>query len=335
MSYPLSNLLWVKTHHDGDVSLTKAPEPQWRDLAARQFGVIGRDQALALGVGTDAIQYRLRAGHWRRWLPGVYLVDCVPPSWQQRLKAAQLWAGDLAMVSHRAAAALWRLDGIEPGPPELLTTSRRCAAPKDIILHQTTVLARRDWGEYEGFLVTGLARTLFDLAAVVEPEVFEAAAESALRKNRSLYGEVVTRLGELGGHGRNGTEIVREFLASRDPKAAATESVLETKFVRLLRAAGLPEPSRQHEVWEGSRFVTRLDFADAAIRFGIRLNGKATHLHPGQWQKDQTQGNDLTLLGWTVLDFTWEDVRHRPERVVAVITRAYSTRLAVCPPTGS
>src|SRR5207302_8127923 len=44
-------------------------------------------------------------------------------SWQQRLMAAQLWAGEGAAISHRAAAALWELDGFEPGTVEL-TVSR-------------------------------------------------------------------------------------------------------------------------------------------------------------------------------------------------------------------
>ncbi|HLI57347.1 MAG TPA: type IV toxin-antitoxin system AbiEi family antitoxin domain-containing protein, partial [Actinomycetota bacterium] len=210
----------MKTRHNGGFSLTEEQEPHIRALAATQFGVIGRDQAVAAGLGDNAVQYRVRSGRWQRCLPGVYLIVGTPGSWQQRLKAAELWAGDAAVVSHRAAAAVWRLDGIEPGTLELLTTSTRCNAPKGIILHRTKVLARRDWADYGGFRVTGLARTLFDLAGVVDPATFEAAAESALRRNRNLYGDLVARLDELGRQGRNGVAAVREFLAARDPDAA-------------------------------------------------------------------------------------------------------------------
>lgn len=168
-----------------------------------------------------------------------------------------------------------------------------------------------------------MARTLVDLAGALDAEAFEVAAESAFRKNRFLYPELVARLEELGAQGRNGTAVLREFLANRSPDAPATEGVLETKFLRLLRSAGMPDPVRQHVVQEGARFVTRLDFCYLEVRFGIRLNGKATHLHAQQWQKDQSQGNDLTLLDWTILDFTWEDVADRPEQVLALVRRGH------------
>ena len=229
------------------------------------------------------------------------------------------------------------MDGLEPGTIELITTRGTRRAPGAIILHRTTMLARRDWAEFKGFRVTGMARTLVDLPGVVDPETFETAAESAFMKNGNLYDELVVRLDELGAQGRNGITAVREFLANRDPNAAATESRLETRFLRLIRAAGLPEPTRQYVVSDGERFVTRLDFAYVPIRFGIRLNGKGTHLLPGQWQKDQTQGNDLALLAWTVLDFTWEDLAKRPEQVIVITRRAYEmlTSTSSTSPVGS
>ncbi|HLI57794.1 MAG TPA: type IV toxin-antitoxin system AbiEi family antitoxin domain-containing protein [Actinomycetota bacterium] len=328
----------MKTSHNDPSASTKLREQRLRHLVAFQFGAIGRQQALAEGLGPDAIKYRVRSGEWRRVLPGVFIVNSVLPSWNQKLKAAELWACGDAVVSHRAGAAVWELDGIEHPPVELLTTKGSHLVPKGIILHRTKVLARRDWAEYGGFRVTGLARTLFDLAGVVDPGTFEAAAESALRRNRNLYGDLVARLDELGTQGRNGIAVVREFLAARDPDAAPTESVLETRFLRLARAAGLPELVRQYVVRApsgspvgGDRFITRLDFADAdpeGTRFGIRLNGKATHLVPEQWQKDQTQGNDLEVLGWTVLDFTWEDVVDRPDYVIAMMQRGYARAIS-------
>ncbi|HLI56496.1 MAG TPA: type IV toxin-antitoxin system AbiEi family antitoxin domain-containing protein [Actinomycetota bacterium] len=320
----------MKTHHNDPSAPKERREHRIRELAASQFGAIGRDQAVAEGLSAAAIKYRVRSGEWRRALPGIYVVSSAPASWNQRLKAAELWAGKDAAVSHRAAAAIWELDGIEPGLIELTTTRGKQCVPKGIVLHRTLVLAPKDRGVYRGFRVTSLVRTLFDLAGVVNPATFEAAAESALRRNGGLYREAASRLDELGGHGRPGAAAVRAFLAGRDPDAAPTESVLETRFLRLIRLAGLPEPVRQHEVRVpsgcspgGDRFITRLDFAHPLIRFGIRLNGKRTHLQPEQWQKDQSQGNDLEILGWTVLDFTWEDVVNRPDYVVAMMRRGY------------
>ncbi|HWD09785.1 MAG TPA: hypothetical protein VHA57_11915 [Actinomycetota bacterium] len=284
---------------------------------------------------TDAaLRYRARTSQWQRLMPGVFVIGVAAPSWEQRLKGAELWADGRGVLSHRAAGAVWKLDGVEPGSVELLTTSTRLSPPDGVIVHQTKMLARRDWAEYRGFRVTGLARTVFDLAAVLDPETFEAAAESAFRRSRDFYGQLTGRLNELGARGRNGAGVVRQFLANRDPGAGPTESILETRFVRLTRSAGLPPLVRQYVVRDGERFIIRLDFADPPVRFGVRLNGKGTHLVPEQWQKDQTQGNDLTLLCWTILDFTWADVRDRPDTVLASVRRGYQLAIALAVSSG-
>jgi hypothetical protein len=66
-------------------------------------------------VGADAIQYRLPSGDWQRVHPGVYRMRGAPPSHDQKVMAGWLWAGPEAAVSHRSAAALWKLDSVEPG----------------------------------------------------------------------------------------------------------------------------------------------------------------------------------------------------------------------------
>jgi hypothetical protein len=266
----------------------------------------------------------VQSGEWHRLLPGVLAVAAVPPSWQQRLKAAELWAGPEAAVSHRAAAALWKLDGVEGGHVELVTTGSGSQPPPEIIVHRTKLLAPGDRGLLAGIRVTGLVRTLFDLAGVVEPPIFELAAESAFRKDASLYGELATRLDHFGAHGRNGTAVVREFLRARDPAAAPTESLLETAFLPLVRAAGLPPPVRQYRVYDGPRCVIRLDFAYPDRRLGIRVHGYGCHMGRRQWVKDQDQGNLLTVLTWSVLDFSWQHLCERPADVVTVLRRAYA-----------
>lgn len=253
----------------------------------------------------------------------MYVIGGAPDSWEQRLKAAELWAGDPAVVSHQSAGALWGYDGVKPGMIQLLTTGTGRDVPPGIVVHRTKLLARRDWGLYKGFRVTSMARTLFDLAAVVDPATFEAAAESALRKNDHLYADLIDRLAELGEQGRNGIAVVRKFLAERGPELPATESVLETHFLRLIRTSGLPEPTRQFRVWIDGVCVARFDFAyPLELKLGIRLNGK-NHLRPERWENDQRQSNALQLSGWLVLDFTWKDVLERPHDVMATLRRAY------------
>ena len=185
-----------------------------------------------------------------------------PVSWEQKLMAASLWAGPEAAISHRSAAALWKLDGIDAKDiVELTTTGSRNDVPKGLTLHRTKILTPSDAGWLGPLKVTGLVRTLIDLGAVVpDPAVVEAAMESALRRDEQLFGRMKERLDVLGGHGRRGAGMLGELLARRDPDAAPTEGMLETLIERLLRKAGIEMPVRQYEVQVNGRLV-RLDFA--------------------------------------------------------------------------
>src|SRR5438128_3617567 len=201
------------------------PEERLGRLAARQWGVFGRQQVLEAGLPVQALDRRLQSGAWQRVHPRVYRMRGAPVSWQQRLMAAQLWAGESAAISHRAAGALWELDGFEPGIVELTVLGRRCPAPAGIILHHTRELGRSDAGLLGPLRVTGIARTLMDLGAVVEdPALVEAALESALRRDPELLDRLIDRLDAFGGRGRRGAGVAREILALRDPRSAPTES---------------------------------------------------------------------------------------------------------------
>jgi hypothetical protein len=176
--------------------------------------------------------------------------------------AGWLWAGPEAAISHRSAAGLWKLDGIDAGGAvELTTTGRRSDVPAEVTLHRTKILTPSDAGWLGPLRVTGLVRTLIDLGAVVpDPAAVEAAMESALRRDEQLFARMKERLEVLGGHGRRGAGMLGDLLALRDPDAAPTEGMLETLIERLLRKAGIEMPVRQYEVLVNGRLV-RLDFA--------------------------------------------------------------------------
>lgn len=76
-----------------------------RTLALAQHGLATRRQILDLG-GTDAlIARRIRTGQWARSRRGVIVIGAVAPSWEQRVMAACLAAGDGALASHRTPGA--------------------------------------------------------------------------------------------------------------------------------------------------------------------------------------------------------------------------------------
>ena len=114
--------------------------------------------------------------------------------------AGWLWAGPEAAVSHRSAAALWKLDGIDAGNViELTTTGSRNHVPNGLTLHRTRLLTPSDTGWLGALKVTGLVRTLVDLGAVVQDTALvEAAMESVLRRDQQLFDRMKERLETLG-----------------------------------------------------------------------------------------------------------------------------------------
>src|SRR6266550_6420011 len=80
-------------------------------LAGTQLGLITRRGVQSCG-GSDAyIQTCLERRRWQPVQAGVYLTGSAPPTWLQKQLAACMAVGPPAVASHRAAAALWRLDG--------------------------------------------------------------------------------------------------------------------------------------------------------------------------------------------------------------------------------
>lgn len=320
LSAPLRKLLCVNSYQNASSAHNEGADASLRRLAARQFGLLSRAQVLQAGLGAGAVTYRIGSGEWRRVLPSVYSLGVASRTWPQPLMAALLWAGP-KVVSHRAAGALWKLDGIEAGTVELTTSGTRSDVPPGMILHRTQTLGRSDFGTLGPFRVTGLVRTVLDLAAVVDdPALLEAAAESAARLDETLWSRLAARVGHA--RGRHGAATIGELVRARDPKAAPSESLFETRLLQLLREAGLELPVRQLVVPVDGPKTPRVDFAYPNHRLVIEADGYWCHAGRARWQAGLHRGNALVLEGWRPLNVSWDDLTLRPEQVVGEIRKA-------------
>ena len=284
-------------------------------IAASQHGAFSRRQAIAVGLTERVIDRRIASGEWQVIYPGVYVPRSVPRSWRQLLLATVLRGGPSAIASHRAAAALWELDGVEGEPIEISVKSGRRIT--GAIVHRRTPGDDPETVHIDRIPVTGIERTLLDLATVASKERVGLALDSALRSGATS----VNRLREslLQTPGRTGTRLLRHLLSMRDDRDGAAESQLESAFLRLLRRHSLPIPAVQYQVRDGNRLVARLDFAYPACLLGLETDGYRWHSGRERWRQDVQRENELKLLGWTILRFTWEDVHRRPGSVAAQI----------------
>lgn len=285
-------------------------------LCAAQFGVISWAQLRSLGMSERMIERRVARGALRRLNRGVYLLAGVSITWEARLLAAQMWLGDHAVVSHRSAASLWKLDGYPHDWTELTLTRGTRVSQNGVTIHCSKLLDPRDIRRRGPFRVTGVERTLADLGSAVSERRVEEALDSALFNRLTTFARVRERTAELRRRGVRGAWVLDDLLTERDPERAPGESVFETRFWRLLKASRLPEPVTQYMVFDDRGFVARLDLAYPAKRVGVEAYSLRWHSPRQRLRRDTARHNRLTTLGWRILYETFDDLNQRPTEIL-------------------
>jgi hypothetical protein len=77
------------------------------ELGLRQHGVVTRAQLRALGLGDDAIDWRVRKRRLHRVHQAIYAVGHLNMTRNGHFMAAVLACGSKAALSHFSAAVLW------------------------------------------------------------------------------------------------------------------------------------------------------------------------------------------------------------------------------------
>jgi very-short-patch-repair endonuclease len=223
-----------------------------------------------------------------------------------------------AVASHRSASFLWNLPCTSDCLVEVTALRHRRRRVRDVVWHESFHLEERDVTEMDGIPVTRPVRTFLDLAGVLRDNQLEEVLNEGIRRNLLSVPAIWRRLEQLGelrrGAGRARRALDRHVPAQRPP-----DSVLETRYLQLLRKAGLPAGIPQHEVrrLDGTRAF--LDFAYPDLMLAVELDGDASHFGARRSRSDQTRENDAGALGWRVLRFDWDDVTKRPDYVLGMV----------------
>ena len=291
-----------------------------RERAGAQHGLVSRDQLRAAGVSRQAVANRLRSPDWEAATPRVLRLVGAPATDHQRALAVVLDAGGSAVASHGAAAALWDLPGFDLRTVHV--SFRRGGAGRATALarvHRPTTLPESHRTTRHGIPTTTLGRTVVDLASTEHPARVEAAAHAAVRVGATwaAIGRVVD---EIGGQGRPGVAALRTVL-DRDRGARPLGSALEGRFLRILRAAGLPEPRRQVDVGAGE-WIGRVDFLYDDVRLVIEVDGAWHHEGALEVRRDKRRAAALAAAGFRVLPLSEDLVRRAPDEVARLVTEA-------------
>jgi very-short-patch-repair endonuclease len=284
-------------------------------LAALQHGVVIRQQLLDLGMSPGAVKRRVRSGWLRPVHRGVFVVGAIAPARALDM-AAVLVNGRTALLSHRSGAALRGL--IAPGPDgadiDVTVTTDIRTVRAGIRLWRASVLDPDERSIVDRIPVTITARTLIDLACVVDERQLERAVARAERERLISSDELVTLPDRYSR--RPGVRRLRAVLdVAGGP--AFTRSEGEQRFLALLREAGLPEPRTNFRV-----AGYEVDFYWPAERLAVEFDGWWYHGTRPRFELDREQSLDLAARGTQVLSITHRQVDRRPIATAAQVAQA-------------
>lgn len=288
-------------------------------IASQQHGAIATSQLERLGVG-KSLRYRwIRDALLQPAGPRSYYVGGSTDTWQRQAWAAAADVAGRGYVAGRTAARLHRLDGFASGSkvPEMLVRReyRSCHLPW--VVHTTS----RPLGPGDTVSIDGI-RCLSAERLIVESPLFgftvaetENAIDSAVRSRRVGEARLRAAVIESLRPGVAG-DLLREALVD-----TGGESRLERWFLAVVRTGGLARPTMRVAVRSQGGWAARLD-ALFPGRLVIELEGHATHSLRRQRQHDEERRTKLILQGYRVITFTYNDVRDRPDWVLARLREA-------------
>ena len=293
-------------------------------LATSQHGVISLDQAHACGLSRGQLRSAVANGVLVAEAPRVYTVGGAPTTLSRRQMAGLLCLGPDAVLSHETAARLHGFDRCVTDVVELTVSRGRRGVHTPFTVHTTKYLSLLDVVTVDGWRCTSATRTVIDLARLRIPAVrLEAAIDSAVRLGLSAPLVLARRLEELRGPGRWGAPMLDKLLVD-----AGGHTVLERRFLTLMRRAGLPRPTTQLVHRRDGRTVARVDFCFEQQGVVVEVSGQRGHTSPGERARDAQRRNELQDLGRQVFEYTFEDVTRRPDWVVSTLY----PRLIACSP---
>ncbi|MGN9774928.1 hypothetical protein ACTMS0_04005 [Micromonospora sp. H33] len=302
-------------------------EGRLRRVAARQDGLVCREQALALGFTRHEVDNLVTFGRWQSLARAVYLprpVAAVEPSRRQQIRAALLSLGPAAHAVLGTAAELHCIAGLPPSDeihialPGVAAKRTRVGQPY-VVLHQLEHPAE-SLVCLDGLPATDAISTVGEVILRLGRYPAVSVLDSALCRGLLVEEDLATIAGRI--RRRRGAVAARGYLAEADGRA---QSPLETR-ARLRCVDGrVPPDALQLEVRDDDGYLLGIgDLGWRAPRVIAEADGRGPHGTPEAIFADRRRQNRLVNAGWTVLRFTWQDTLD-PAYIPWVVRQALTT----------
>ncbi|MEV4730913.1 hypothetical protein [Saccharopolyspora sp. NPDC049426] len=242
---------------------------------------------------------------------GVYTTPTTPLTHVLKCAAAALTVPEDSVITGRSAPTLRGVDLAGFGDPvEVIVPNPDLMMRRKGLRCSAVRVAEFEHSSWRGVGVAGFPRIAFDL--LKQRSITQAVAHC----DALLHAGVITAdeiAGFLVGRHDHGIRRARLRVPYLDGRAESVpESVLRVEFV--LRGM---HPVPQLEVFDGDRFVARLDLAFEEAEVAA---------DPAQAEHDRVRRDRLRALGWTVIVVTNDRLRDHVDEVIAEVAAALGGR---------
>ena len=289
----------------------KSAQPTLGELARRQWGIVTLAQLTEAGLRDRGVRDWVQSGRLHRLYRGIYAYGHDRLRVEGRWLAAVFACGPGAVLSHRDAAQLWELRQSSSALVDVTVPSRNGRMRRrGIRVHRSGRLAPEEVTTRHGIPVTTVARTLLDLADVLDRQALRRAVTEAEYTSRFDL-DSLTAVVEANP-GRRGRRVIEAVEGRRH----RTRSPLEERFLRVLERYGVEEP--ESGVWlEGYE----VDFVSPRAGLVVELDGVAAHGTRAAVRRDRKRDRVLWRAGFRTMRLT-QDALDAEEEVLLDLAHA-------------
>ena len=287
----------------------------------RQHGVFTRAQLRAFGWAVERIASYVALGRWVRHSEDVFSLAGAPLTPIGRLWAAYLSCGPRAVIVGPSALALHGRGPMPELPWIAVPTNRHVEAGDFRLIRQRRPVEQH--ARVRGLLASGPEESLTTCLRLLPLPEARALLHRALREGWADAGDLANASHISAGQ-RGAPQLRR--LAAEAATRAWSEG--ERRLLELATQAGLGGFRVNHPIHDAQGLIGIGDLVYEEQHLVVEFDGRAHHSDEVAFQRDRTRQNRLVNAGWAVLRFTWDDVVHRPDKVIDAIRTALARATA-------
>jgi very-short-patch-repair endonuclease len=303
---------------------------------ARWFAANGEvvrvSDAARIGVPPEAIKRRARAGVLTREQHGVYRPASVPAAFEIALRAAISAAGDNAFVSGHSLMRTYGTRGCWSDSPEITLLGTEHLVLPGVRIRRIDRIERRDVHRRNGLPVLAPPLGLLTLGASATARQVEVAVHDMVFQGFTALPQLIDVVKRYGGRGRRGARAFRAGVRSLDPDGRATQTNMELKALRAVRAAGFPDPQLQFRVLDGDGRRRRLDLAWPDLLLDLETDGDRWHTSRSDRAAMHVRDAAMRAIGYDVVRVDSDDVEHDLPGVIARLRPFFGIWRSRCDP---